>query len=75
MVNKETGKKVVLSEPLKWGQRLTLFDFELEWATGPLGGGVGGGSQVLNANAVAEDPQITGLWRTSTRRSWRTSTR
>ncbi|MQY12021.1 2',3'-cyclic-nucleotide 2'-phosphodiesterase/3'-nucleotidase [Streptomyces sp. RB5] len=60
VVNKETGREVVLSEPLKWGQRLTVFDIELEWE--------GGrwtvahvGSSVLNSNTVAEDPAITSL--------------
>ncbi|MFM9368578.1 bifunctional metallophosphatase/5'-nucleotidase [Streptomyces sp. Da 82-17] len=60
VANKETGKEVVLSEPLKWGQRLTLFDFELAWQ---------GGrwvvesvkASVLNSNTVDEDPRITGL--------------
>ncbi|MFF9342105.1 MULTISPECIES: bifunctional metallophosphatase/5'-nucleotidase [unclassified Streptomyces] len=60
IANKETGEEVVLSEPLKWGQRLTLFDFDLVWA--------GGrwtvekvAAQVLNSNTVEEDPEITGL--------------
>lgn len=58
--NKGTGKKVVLSEPLKWGQRLTLFDFDLVWEKGRWVV-ESAGSQVLNSNAVAEDPKITGL--------------
>ncbi|MEV6250215.1 5'-nucleotidase C-terminal domain-containing protein [Streptomyces sp. NPDC051742] len=58
--NKETGKDVVLSEPLKWGQRLTLFDFDLVWEKGRwVVEKVA--AQVLNSNAVAEDPEITGL--------------
>ncbi|MEU4101886.1 5'-nucleotidase C-terminal domain-containing protein [Streptomyces tanashiensis] len=58
--NKETGKDVVLSEPLKWGQRLTLFDFDLVWEKGRwVVEKVG--AQVLNSNTVAEDPEITGL--------------
>ncbi|WP_326735627.1 bifunctional metallophosphatase/5'-nucleotidase [Streptomyces sp. NBC_01022] len=56
--NKETGKKVVLSEPLKWGQRLTLFDFDLVWEKGRWVVEKAG-SQVLNSNTVAEDPKIT----------------
>ncbi|GGY13862.1 bifunctional metallophosphatase/5'-nucleotidase [Streptomyces tanashiensis] len=58
--NKETGRDVVLSEPLKWGQRLTLFDFDLVWEKGRwVVEKVG--AQVLNSNTVAEDPEITGL--------------
>ncbi|MFB7556558.1 bifunctional metallophosphatase/5'-nucleotidase [Streptomyces brevispora] len=56
--NKKTGKKVVLSEPLKWGQRLTLFDFDLVWEKGRWVVEKAG-SQVLNSNTVAEDPRIT----------------
>ncbi|KQX53455.1 MULTISPECIES: 5'-nucleotidase C-terminal domain-containing protein [unclassified Streptomyces] len=60
VTNKETGKDVVLSEPLKWGQRLTLFDFDLVWEKGRwVVEKVG--AQVLNSNTVAEDPEITGL--------------
>ncbi|MFI6961231.1 bifunctional metallophosphatase/5'-nucleotidase [Streptomyces sp. NPDC050149] len=58
--NKETGKKVVLSEPLKWGQRLTLFDFDLVWEKGRWVVEKAG-SQVLNSNTVAEDRKITKL--------------
>lgn len=58
--NKETGKDVVLSEPLKWGQRLTLFDFDLVWEKGRwVVERVG--AQVLNSNTVEEDPEIVGL--------------
>ncbi|WP_274557202.1 bifunctional metallophosphatase/5'-nucleotidase [Streptomyces spiramyceticus] len=60
VANKETGKKVVLSEPLKWGQRLTLFDFDLVWAKGRwVVEKVG--AKVLNSNTVEEDPEITKL--------------
>ncbi|MFF0276457.1 bifunctional metallophosphatase/5'-nucleotidase [Streptomyces sp. NPDC004330] len=58
--NKETGQDVVLSEPLKWGQRLTLFDFDLVWEKGRWTVEKVG-AQVLNSNTVAEDPEITGL--------------
>ncbi|MFD7962592.1 bifunctional metallophosphatase/5'-nucleotidase [Streptomyces zaomyceticus] len=60
VTNKETGKDVVLSEPLKWGQRLTLFDFDLVWEKGRWTVEKVG-AQVLNSNTVAEDPEITGL--------------
>ncbi|MET9509313.1 5'-nucleotidase C-terminal domain-containing protein [Streptomyces flavidovirens] len=58
--NKETGKKVVLSEPLKWGQRLTVFDFDLVWSKGRWTVEKVG-AKVLNSNTVAEDPEITKL--------------
>ncbi|GAA2960906.1 bifunctional metallophosphatase/5'-nucleotidase [Streptomyces enissocaesilis] len=58
--NKESGRKVVLSEPLKWGQRLTLFDFGLVWAKGRWTV-ERVGARVLNSNTVAEDPKIVKL--------------
>ncbi|MET7361395.1 5'-nucleotidase C-terminal domain-containing protein [Streptomyces sp. NPDC005562] len=58
--NKQTGKKVVLSEPLKWGQRLTLFDFELVWAKGRWTVEKVG-AQVLNSHTAAEDRKVTRL--------------
>jgi 2',3'-cyclic-nucleotide 2'-phosphodiesterase/3'-nucleotidase len=60
VTNKETGEQVVLSEPLKWGQRLTLFDFELVWEKG-CWKVEKVGAQVLNSNTVAEDPKIVRL--------------
>ncbi|MFJ8127067.1 bifunctional metallophosphatase/5'-nucleotidase [Streptomyces hydrogenans] len=60
IANKETGKEVVLSEPLKWGQRLTLFDFDLVWEKGRWTV-ERVAAQVLNSNTVEEDPEITGL--------------
>ncbi|MFF3015153.1 bifunctional metallophosphatase/5'-nucleotidase [Streptomyces sp. NPDC057939] len=58
--NRATGKDVVLSEPLKWGQRLTLFDFELVWERGCWSVSKVA-AKVLNSNAVEEDPKITRL--------------
>ncbi|MFF8846880.1 bifunctional metallophosphatase/5'-nucleotidase [Streptomyces sp. NPDC015127] len=60
VTNKETGRQVVLSEPLKWGQRLTLFDFDLVWEKGRWTVEKVG-AQVLNSNTVAEDAKITRL--------------
>ncbi|GHG71509.1 multifunctional 2',3'-cyclic-nucleotide 2'-phosphodiesterase/5'-nucleotidase/3'-nucleotidase [Streptomyces griseocarneus] len=60
VTNKKTGKQVVLSEPLKWGQRLTLFDFGLVWERGAWQV-ESVGAKVLNSNAVAEDKRITRL--------------
>lgn len=58
--NEVTGRKVVLSEPLKWGQRLTLFDFDVVWSKGRWRVEKVG-AKVLNSNAVAEDERITRL--------------
>ncbi|MEV0038023.1 5'-nucleotidase C-terminal domain-containing protein [Streptomyces sp. NPDC050804] len=60
VVNKETGKEVVLSEPSRWGMRLTTFDFELveergSWRVESVS------AKVLNSNAVEEDPKIANL--------------
>ncbi|ASQ94008.1 5'-nucleotidase C-terminal domain-containing protein [Streptomyces sp. 11-1-2] len=60
VVNKETGHEVVLSEPLKWGQRLTLFDFELEWERGRWQV-ASVSAKVLNSNAAEEEPRIVRL--------------
>ena len=60
VTNKETGQQVVLSEPLKWGQRLTLFDFDLVWEKGRWSVEKVG-AEVLNSNTVAEDRRITSL--------------
>ncbi|GGQ25537.1 bifunctional metallophosphatase/5'-nucleotidase [Streptomyces roseolilacinus] len=60
VANQATGKEVVLSEPLKWGQRLTLFDFDLVWSKGRwVVEGVG--ARVLNSNTVEEDPKVVRL--------------
>ena len=61
VANKTTGKQVLITEPLFWGKRLSLLDFDLEWA--PRGGWTlkASRSQVLNSNTVAEDPKIVKL--------------
>ncbi|MEY9969240.1 2',3'-cyclic-nucleotide 2'-phosphodiesterase/3'-nucleotidase [Streptacidiphilus sp. MAP12-16] len=58
ITNTATGRTVVLSEPLKWGMRLTRFDFVMElvhgaWKVNSVS------STVLNSNTVAEDPEVT----------------
>ncbi|MEU8922680.1 5'-nucleotidase C-terminal domain-containing protein [Kitasatospora sp. NPDC048545] len=58
IVNKKTGKTVVLSEPLCWGQRLSCFDFEVEFANGAWKV-TSVSSRVLNSNTVPENPEIT----------------
>ncbi|MFJ9521508.1 bifunctional metallophosphatase/5'-nucleotidase [Kitasatospora sp. NPDC101801] len=60
VVNRETGRTVVLSEPFAWGQRLTCFDFEVEYARGEWTV-TGVTSRVLNSNTVPEDAGIVRL--------------
>ncbi|MCM2576517.1 bifunctional metallophosphatase/5'-nucleotidase [Streptomyces meridianus] len=60
IANRETGKEVVLSEPLKWGQRLTLFDFGLVWERGRWSV-ESVSARVVDSNTVEEDARITGL--------------
>ncbi|MEU6509742.1 5'-nucleotidase C-terminal domain-containing protein [Streptomyces sp. NPDC046942] len=60
VVNERTGKTVVLSEPLCYAERLTLFDVELvfgkgRWTVESVS------ASLRNANTVADDPEITRL--------------
>ncbi|WP_305789411.1 bifunctional metallophosphatase/5'-nucleotidase [Symbioplanes lichenis] len=57
VTNKKTGAQVLLSEPSKWGQRLTRMDFTLvrshnRWTI------IGKKSATLNTNTVTEDPRV-----------------
>ncbi|MEU6662829.1 5'-nucleotidase C-terminal domain-containing protein [Streptomyces sp. NPDC046821] len=62
VVNEATGKPVVLSEPLCWAERLTLFDVDLVWSKGAWRVESVKAS-LRNSNAVADDPEITKLLR------------
>ncbi|MFE1880798.1 bifunctional metallophosphatase/5'-nucleotidase [Streptomyces diastatochromogenes] len=60
VTNDKTGKTVVLSEPLAYAERLSVFDIELvfekgRWTVESVS------SKVLNSNSVADDPKITKL--------------
>ncbi|MGX1909109.1 bifunctional metallophosphatase/5'-nucleotidase [Streptomyces phaeochromogenes] len=60
VTNTKTGKTVVLSEPLAYAERLSLFDFELvfekgRWTVESVA------ASVRNSNSVADDPKITRL--------------
>jgi len=60
VLNQETGREVVLTEPLRWGMRLSLIDLSLvklrgRWVVQSVG------SSVLNSNTVAEDPEVVKL--------------
>ncbi|AXI77033.1 bifunctional metallophosphatase/5'-nucleotidase [Peterkaempfera bronchialis] len=60
VVNKKTGRKVVLAEPLKWGERLARFDFDAELVHG-CWQVTGVRSTVINSNTVPEDPAVVSL--------------
>ncbi|GHE87599.1 multifunctional 2',3'-cyclic-nucleotide 2'-phosphodiesterase/5'-nucleotidase/3'-nucleotidase [Streptomyces spiralis] len=60
VVNEQSGKTVVLSEPLCFAERLTLFDIELvfvkgRWEVESVS------ASLRNSNSVADDPAITKL--------------
>ncbi|MEU6536135.1 5'-nucleotidase C-terminal domain-containing protein [Streptomyces sp. NPDC047000] len=60
VVNDQTGKTVVLSEPLCYAERLTLFDFELvlekgRWTVESVS------ASLRDSRTVADDPKITKL--------------
>jgi 2',3'-cyclic-nucleotide 2'-phosphodiesterase/3'-nucleotidase len=60
VTNKTSGEQVVLSEPLKWGMRLSLIDLDLQKVHGRWKV-VGRHSQVLNANTVDADPKVVAV--------------
>ncbi|WP_338695492.1 5'-nucleotidase C-terminal domain-containing protein [Streptomyces sp. Q6] len=60
VTNDETGRSVVLAEPLCYAERLALFDFDLEWDKGRWTV-VSASSKLLNSASVADDPKITKL--------------
>ncbi len=60
VVNEVTGQEVVLTEPLRWGMRLSLIDLSVvkrghRWVVQSVA------SSVLNSNTVAEDPHVLAL--------------
>lgn len=60
VTNKVTGRQVLLTEPSKWGQRLSVVDFTLAKQRGTWTV-TGKSSTTLNTNTVAEDPKIVTL--------------
>jgi 2',3'-cyclic-nucleotide 2'-phosphodiesterase/3'-nucleotidase len=61
VTNAMTGAPVLLSEPLKWGQRLSVLDFELHRPSGGAWSVRRSSSYLLNANEVAEDRTVAAL--------------
>ncbi|MGW2079535.1 5'-nucleotidase C-terminal domain-containing protein [Streptomyces sp. NPDC001939] len=62
VTNEKTGKAVVLSEPLCFAERLTLFDFDLVWEKGRWSVESVKAS-LRDSRTVADDPKITKLLR------------
>jgi 2',3'-cyclic-nucleotide 2'-phosphodiesterase/3'-nucleotidase len=60
VTNKKTGQQVVLTEPLKWGMRLSVIDLDLVWRKGRWAV-ADRHSQVLVSNTVESDPAIVSL--------------
>jgi 2',3'-cyclic-nucleotide 2'-phosphodiesterase/3'-nucleotidase len=60
VVNEKTGKTVVLSEPLCFAERLSVFDFELVFERGRWHV-VSVGASLRDSSTVADDPRITKL--------------
>ena len=60
VTNKVTGQQVLLTEPSKWGQRLSVVDFKLSWARGKWQVS-SKSSTTVNTNTVPEDPKIVSL--------------
>ena len=60
VTNTTSGEQVVLTEPLKWGMRLSLIDLDLQKVHGRWKV-VGRHSQVLNANTVDADPKVVAV--------------
>ena len=60
VTNKQTGEQVLLTEPGKWGSRLSVVDFSLSWAHGRWTVS-DKSSATLKTNTVPEDPRIAAL--------------
>ncbi|MGW1346696.1 bifunctional metallophosphatase/5'-nucleotidase [Kribbella sp. NPDC002412] len=60
VTNRQTGEQAVLTEPLKWGMRLSLIDLDLRKERGRWKV-VGRHAQVLNANTVDADPNVVAV--------------
>lgn len=61
VTNLATGKQVLLSEPLKWGMRLTVMDLDLRRGKHGAWEVVASQAVLLDANTVTEDPKIVSI--------------
>ncbi|HET8599816.1 MAG TPA: 5'-nucleotidase C-terminal domain-containing protein [Segeticoccus sp.] len=62
VTNEQTGRQVLLSEPLKWGMRLTVMNLDLEKVHGQWRV-ASAHSELFNSNTVDEDPAVAALLR------------
>ena len=62
VTNAQTGRPVLLSEPSRWGQRLTRMDFTISRAKGRWTIDTKA-STTLNTNTVSEDPKVLAVVR------------
>ncbi len=60
VTNKATGAQVVMSEPAKWGQRLSVFDLDLAFSRGTWRI-VSKSAHSVNANTVEDDPALVAV--------------
>lgn len=60
VTNKATGEQVLLTEPLNWGMRLSVMDFDLTKVRGQWNV-TAASSSLLNANTAEADPEISKL--------------
>ena len=59
VTNKQTGKKVLLSEPYYWGMRVTRMSLDVQKVRGQWQV-VGSSAMLYNSNVAPEDPAVTG---------------
>ena len=62
VTNEQTGRQVLLSEPLYWGMRVTVMDLDLEKVRGRWQV-ASSSATLLNANTVPEDAKVAALVR------------
>lgn len=62
VTNAATGRRVIMSEPKNWGQRVSVFDLELEFARGRWSV-ADAAALTVNTNTVVDDPALVSVIR------------
>ncbi|WP_430645570.1 bifunctional metallophosphatase/5'-nucleotidase [Agromyces sp. GXS1127] len=62
VTNAQTGRRVIMSEPKNWGQRVSVFDLELEFARGRWSVAEAA-ALTVNTNTVVDDPALVSVIR------------